>query len=756
MNSTVRHFPILALSIVLLGGCDAAERSASAATTVSDEDVESASSKSGPEPATDAPSQVRKTGVTTFDFVANRHLAHFWDGGLVLDLGHASGTKYVQGRWNSPWYDSVELDGKQVGYPRGVSGTVRFPALPKSDADRWKVEVRLAPEGSQRCDLFLSEADGEESKIGSLNAIEDGWGTYEVEIDRPKLGQEQTLRLHFSRSRPISGGRRSAAAIDWIRVGPVESADAEPRTFGEIFDSSTGKISLEEGESLTWYTVIGQGAAFVTDLEGSGELVVAQDGAEPVTHQLKEGVAVDLTEHAGTAVRLELRATGESAVMTRPRLTTEHGTIRARQGKPKVILVWVIDTLRADYLPAYNPDTDVVTPHLDAFVEEAALFASATAQGNSSLPTSASIFTGAHTVRHQLVRESGRLSKEHKVLGEPFAEAGWQTGLFSSNGYVSNTWGFARGFDTEVNPIRESRPSDTSVLWPEAREWLEASLQKDEPIFLYINTVDPHVPYDPPASQLRRYHSGGRVGKVTPRGTGQLLHDAAAGKVDITPAERAYMLALYKGEITDNDAWFGRMRKDLDELGIADETMIVVTSDHGEEFGEYGRYGHGVSVNQELVDIPFIVGFRPWTKPGVRIDDAVEVIDLYPTVVDAAGLESGPQVQGTSLVGWMLDGTPRHPSVAFSYHNDFLRGARVGTWKYQLFNGDNDRVYDLTDRDGTWDDENVAAERPIVRRAMRDAMAFQVGFDETWEKSRHGFVNNHSENVAKMLDDEGW
>ena len=77
-------------------------------------------------------------------------------------------------------------------------------------------------------------------------------------------------------------------------------------------------------------------------------------------------------------------------------------------------------------------------------------------------------------------------------------------------------------------------------------------------------------------------------------------------------------------------------------------------------------------------------------------------------------------------------------------------------WKYQLFNGDNDRVYDLTDQDGAWDDDNIAAEHPIARRMMRDTMAFQVGFDTEWKKSTDGWVNNHSAAAAKRLDSEGW
>lgn len=687
---------------------------------------------------------------TTFSLTENRHLAHRFDQhGLVIDMGEAGALKYIQGRWNSTWYRGKSDDGFRYAHPRGVSGTLRFPIWVPGAAEKtkdWKLTIRLKPEGDQRCDLFLARADGDEEKFASLNQIKDGWGAYTVDLpDGLATGQEYSLRLHFSRSRSIEGGR-SAAAIDWIRVGPTAGEESPVR----LDEMTTGAgLKLPEGSALVWYTHPAKGAKFHASVDGTASLSWA-------TETTKIGSArIDLPS---SPIRLILRSEA-GATLENPRLgvvSKEPETVSEK--RPKYVLVWLIDTLRADHLKVYNSKTDVDSPNLTAWAKEAAVFESTTCQGNSSLPTSAAIFTSAYAPNHGLTSDKARLPRDRTLLGEAFKGAGWKTALYSSNGYVSNTWGFARGFEVEVNPIREERPSDTEYLWPEAKAWLEKTIKEspDRPAFLYVNTVDPHVPYDPPSKILAKYHSGGRVGRVSPRATGELLHEMAKGGAKLTAAESAYMHALYKGEITYNDLWFGKMLADLEAMGIRDQTMIVVSSDHGEEFGEYGRWGHGVSVNQELVDIPLIIGFEPWTKKGVRVPYDVEIVDIMPTLLDAAGIKRPPKLQGASLVELIRSTQWQHPRPAFAYHNDFLRSARVGNLKYQLFNGDQDPLYVLDGPNGGWDRKDVSDERPFARRMMRDLIAFQLALDKEFDKSKHGAPNNHSSALADKLDKAAW
>lgn len=756
----------LLLMICLLGACEAGAPKPALVTT---KGAESGDSAATPSVTPDGEMKAKRTAAashrtTAFDFVDNRHLAHIYQNGLVMDLGAAESLKYIQGSWNSPWYEGTKADGFDFTYPRGVSGTLRFPLmLPggsgKTD-DTWKITVRLKPAGKQRADVFFRPANGDEKKIGSLNDLKDGWGTYTLKLPAGyEIGQEHTLRLIFSRSNAIGAGRKSGGAIDWLKIGKDASEDA-PATTSSIFDPGTHTVALPPVTQVSWYTMPGETMRFQARTKGDIKVsVTGLDGQTEEFQPAEDAFDVDMAKYANQPIHIAfINRSAVAASVMNPTFAVEQKSANPRGEKPQYILVWLIDTLRADHMKLYNPSTDVETPNLDEFAKTAAVFQSGTVQGNSSLPTSASIFTSAYSPNHGMITEKAKLPTDHVAFGEAFHNHGYATGLFSSNGYVSNSWGFARGFDVEVNPIRENRPSDTEYLWPEALAWIHKIRATDpaKPALIYINTVDPHVPYDPPDDILKKYHQGGKVGKVSPRGTGQLLHDMAGGSMRLSPEEADYLHALYKGEITYNDVWFGKMLADLEALGIRDKTMIIVTSDHGEEFGEYGRYGHGVSVNQELIDVPFLISYTPWTKSGVKVHQDVEVVDVLPTALDAVGQKSADTTQGASLADLILDPTTRYPRAAFGYHNTFLRSARMGDWKYQLFNGDKDPLYHLTDGKGGWDRDDIGDKTPLARRMMRDIMAFQVGLDTKLNKQRHGVVNNQSAELAAWLDSKGW
>jgi arylsulfatase A-like enzyme len=714
----------------------------------------------------DAPSTEAAGGVV-FSMVDNRHMAHARDGGaLVIHAGEASGLKYVQGRWKNPWFDAQEEDGVRFAHARGPGATLRFPLGRPGDTgavgEGWRVQARLRPVGDQRCDVFLKVPGKDEQKIGSLG-LKPGWSEYDVALpaDAPR-GQEVALRFHFSRSRDVPGVGKSAAAFDWLRVGEVADGAPAPPELGAMVDAKAKKITLGSGRSLTWFTALAPGSRFVAQVDGEAELVARGDGAKEQVFALSGAASVDLSKVASDATSLELRAKGDGeAVLTAPGIARAEPAAKEAKG-PRVVVVWLIDTLRADHLSAYNPKTDVKTPNLDAFAKEAAVFTRASVQGNSSLPSSASIFSSMYPSAHGVVTQSAKLPKDATMFGEAMASTGARAGLFSSNGYVSNSWGFARGFAKEHNPIRAGGRSEAEHLWGEAKEWMKAELEKDADarLFVYLNTSDPHVPYDPPADDLALYHSGGGKGRVSPRGTGELLHELAGGKLELNAGEHAYMRALYKGEITYNDRIFGQMLADLKELGVRDEAMIAVTSDHGEEFGEYGRYGHGISANQELVDVPLIIGFGGWTAGGRRVERAVELLDLFPTLAAAFGAKLPEGLQGEDLGAAARGEEAWHPTPSIAYHNDFLRSARVGDLKYQLFQGDNDPVYELKYGETgakmtAIDGEDVSGKRPVARRMMRDLMAFHLARDTAWRKSTDGHANNHSAALASAWDG-GW
>lgn len=764
---------IMATLSLSLSACDKPEAPSSASSQQATSQLDAnpkgksvvAPATAGPNDKKDAPKNER----VVFDLVNNRHMAHLSSPGLWIFPGQASALKYVQGRWKNPWYDAEPSeDGKQrFAYVKGVGATVRAPLgqtgqAGKSD-DTWIMRAKIKPAGAQRCDVFLSPADGPEKKIGSWAFEADTWSEQELAIPKGlELGQDVSLRFHFSKSQSVAD-KKTAAAFEHIYLGPKAQDLTAPTT-----PFTQDSITLKPGQSLSWHVMPAKGAALRATANATLKVQVQAQGEAAKDFTIDASTTrVELAAWAHKPTRLTLSA-GDKPVTLRDAGLVVPLAQETPAGKPpKVVVVWLIDTLRADHLKMYNPNSDVQTPHLDELAKASAVFERASVQGNSSLPSSASIFSASYPSVHKIVTEKTKLSKDQTLLGEAFKQAKWRTGLFSSNGYVSQSWGFARGFDKEVNPIREGSPSKAEYLWPAAKGWLEEQLKasKDEPILLYLNTSDPHVPYDPPSEDLKLYHQGGAVGKVTPRGTGQLLHDMAEGKVKLSGPEVAYMRALYKGAITYNDRWFGTMLKDLEALGVRDEAMIVVTSDHGEEFGEHERFGHGISLYQELIDVPLMIHYKPWTSKGVRVEEAVELIDLYPTLIAAIGGELADSVQGQPLDKWIRGEGAQAPSTSFSYHNDFLISARVHDWKYLLFQGDKDPVYQLKYTDlskvnaanpASIEGQDVRESSWIARRMMRDLMAFHVRYDQRWSKRIDGLPNNHSEARAKRLDEQGW
>jgi arylsulfatase A-like enzyme len=307
-----------------------------------------------------------------------------------------------------------------------------------------------------------------------------------------------------------------------------------------------------------------------------------------------------------------------------------------------------------------------------------------------------------------------------------------------SNGYVSDSWGFGQGWSHYRNFIRESRPSDAKALWTESLAWLKKR-KADERLFVYLATIDPHVIYNPPAEYLAMYDADSYAGIVKPTMTGLLLGKIKAGKAILNDRDKRRLEALYDGEITYNDVWFGKMQQDLAALGMLDDSVIVVVSDHGDEFYEHGSVGHGHTVFQELVSTPLLFGGRG--LPGGRIVEVdVEALDVLPTLLDLAGLPASPAVQGESLLPLMDQDGPQAARPAFSTHAGTLRGMKIGRYKLISSGAEQTRLYDL-ETDPT-EQRDVSAEQPIAARHARDVFGLHVAHEERWSKSRWGVASN--------------
>lgn len=365
-------------------------------------------------------------------------------------------------------------------------------------------------------------------------------------------------------------------------------------------------------------------------------------------------VRVELTddlEEPGEA-RLVLEAPdvprGVVPLLGAPRILREGAS---RRGWPNVVVVSV-DTLRADHLGAYG-STDGATPHLDELAREAVVFEHVWSQSPYTLPAHVSLFSGQFPTVHG-VKDPGVLVSpgRTRLLGEILAERGYATGAFTGGGLVGPNFGFARGFDRYgyVDPlsnldsvrIREhyALQADSSVELARG-ETVDTALgwirdHADVPFFLFFHTYAAHE-FDPPVRDLRAVGSG-LSGLYGDR---KALESLGMTEVFPPPAPDGPTLErleeLYLGAIHQSDAGVGRILEELRDLDLLDETILVVTSDHGKELGDHGLVGHGHSLYEELLRVPLLLRV-PGHPPG-RVEEPVMLVDVAPTVLDLLGLE---------------------------------------------------------------------------------------------------------------------
>jgi arylsulfatase A-like enzyme len=273
-----------------------------------------------------------------------------------------------------------------------------------------------------------------------------------------------------------------------------------------------------------------------------------------------------------------------------------------------------------------------------------------------------------------------------------------------------------------------------------------------KPTFLFIGTVDSHSPWIRRDPWLDRYDPGPYDGPFTERGTGDAL-GFIKGKMGChkRPKDRDIqrLRAIYESTISYQDALIGDLRKALDELGIADETMIVISADHGEEMFEERRCGHGASLRDSLARVPLVVHY-PKRVPARIVSEGSEGVDILPTILDTAGIALPEHLQGRSLRGLAAGGGWAEPSFASQYEYAFA--VRLGNWKARVPKTGKPIVTDMAaDPDERTDLSQV---RWTERRYLTDHLGLYLELREEWQKSTWGVVSNMTEHAAQEMTEQ--
>lgn len=449
-------------------------------------------------------------------------------------------------------------------------------------------------------------------------------------------------------------------------------------------------------------------------------------------------LALELAPFAGRRVTLELGAEGALPVVFGAPLVRSC----APASLPWNVLLVSIDTLRSDRVGAYGA-TSGATPRLDQLARQALVFEDMSANAPYTLPAHASLFSGQYPSVHAVEDEGVPLAPARSpILARILAERGWRTQAFTAAGFLTPDFGFHAGFDgfSLRDPLRHPGSKffrDFAAIYPEqgpapaepggarVRRWIRA--HQSEPFFLFVHTYEVHD-YDPPPGTLDCAAKGCRstLTDFSPL----TLKDKNRAPFPGSSEDRAHLGHLYDAALRHVDGEVGALLDELEQSGIAGRTLVVITSDHGEELFERGFLQHGKSLQREVLAIPLLV--RVPGRAAQRVTTPAMQVDVAPTILAALGLPRDARMQGRDLLA--APGPPRPIWAEVDDARARQQSLRDGRWK--LVYGSPDAavrfpsarewsLYDLTRDPGELRDLSASAGAELAR-LRRQLEAFRA------------------------------
>jgi len=451
---------------------------------------------------------------------------------------------------------------------------------------------------------------------------------------------------------------------------------------------------------------------------------------------------IPLSPEAGHAVRLRFSVSdlppGARWVWIDPRIRApeiESGpaaSVPTRTAPGTNLLFVLLDAATRDRFGLYgSPNGN--TPHIDELAKESLVFDAVISQASYTLASVASIFTSGLPAEHQLLEERDRLAPEWQTLAETLREAGYATATFSGNPYISPILGLDQGFEHRVELFRGHPPGEVARaddFHQPIGEWLRAN--RSRPFFAYVHYVQPHEPYNAAPREFYGDLDPGYAGPCD--GSQERMRAVFRGVLHPGDADITHIRKLYEGNLRYADRAVGRLVELLRELDLLERTILVVTADHGESLGERGTFGHGHTVDPELIQLPLLIRLPGELGRRGREDGLVAAIDLMPTLLETLGVPPPNEVRGRNVLSGPLDAARGWPRSLVS-----VAGGRIGTlsvivpgFKYS---------YDAPSRrerlmrlPGQEDTENVRWEHPVTfaylvaeARRLRPAASVQSG-----------------------------
>lgn len=436
--------------------------------------------------------------------------------------------------------------------------------------------------------------------------------------------------------------------------------------------------------------------------------------------------------------------------------------VRSTTVRPNILLI-VMDATRTKNLSCYGYHRST-TPHLERFGERCVLYDAAISPAGWSLPAHVSIFTGLYPSKHGAHDQHKYLTPEHSTIAEVLRARGYNALAFCDNPYVGPSTGLDRGFE-QFNKDFGNLPAGLRGF---NRKWSIGfasmlgqrdsgarytnnqihsalrRLQSDErPFFMFVHYSEPHAPYRPP----RNYRSY-LPDCVSFRDAQQVNQDPWKYLLDPTLMDEQdfeILTALYDGEISYVDNRIGQVLGWLEEMGILDRTMVIISADHGENIGDHEMMAHKYCLYDTLLHVPLIIHYPHGTAAPGRVAYQVQTLDLLPTILAMLGDTSSEiyhSLQGHDLLSsgrheftFAEQSHPdlttfyrRYPGVNVSRYDRALKMIRTDRYKYIWASDGNHELYDLQ-ADPDEENDIIARQPDIAKDLDRRLTEWRNGFE---------------------------
>jgi len=318
----------------------------------------------------------------------------------------------------------------------------------------------------------------------------------------------------------------------------------------------------------------------------------------------------------------------------------------AHPERPPNVVIVVMDTVRQDHLACYGYHRNT-TPNLAGLIESSRIYYNAYSTSAWTSPAHASLFTGLFPIAHKTTQENWTMARGLVTLAEVFSIKGYETFGISENPLVSKRNNFDQGFSRYYETWRMSSQQAPLSIAPELFEKILTKRKKRDPFFIFVNLIEAHSPYDSSGPFRDRFLSDRSL-----RCENNQWHHYFLGRREFTSREIEQLNELYDAEILFVDHLVGEMTASLKKRGLWDDTIFIVTSDHGENIGDHEMMDHVFSLYESLIKIPLIIHYPRRFPPSSEDYSVVQLPDIFPTLLNLVGVEPGAfPSQGRDLLG---------------------------------------------------------------------------------------------------------